>query len=79
MPVADKELQLMVRREIARRQVDTTLLDVYAVHGVVHLRGVLRPLRGTDFDMKVEMGIIEHMLKLKPGVREVIVECSMAS
>ena len=77
MPAADKELQLLVRREIGRRPLDITLLDVHAVHGVVYMTGTIRAVRGANIDLKHEMNIVEHMLKLKPGVRDVVNDCML--
>lgn len=74
MPAEDIEMRRMALREINKRRVDTTLLDVHAIHGVIYIRGVVRRLRGYDFDLKAEMEIIRRILHQKPGVRDVVIE-----
>ncbi len=72
-----KELQLMVRREMARRPLDTSMVDMYANHGVVYLRGSVRPVRGHDIDLQHEVTILMTVLKQKPGIRDVISELQL--
>jgi len=77
MPAEDKEMTRMVQREIARRYVDTRGVDVKAIHGVVYLRGVVRPLRGVNVDIQQEIEIIERILRNKPGIRDVVNEMTI--
>ncbi len=77
MPAEDKEMTRMVQREIGRRRVDASMVDVKAIHGVVYLRGVLRPLRGMAIDLTQEVELIERILRNKPGVRDVINEMTI--
>jgi hypothetical protein len=74
MPVEDKEMTRMVQREIGRRSVDASMVDVKVTHGVVFLRGTIRRLRGHDIDMKEELQIISRVLRQKQGIREVHTE-----
>ena len=69
-----KEMQLLVRREMARRPIDTSMVDVYVTHGVVYLRGTIRPVRGHDIDLQQEITILMSVLKQKQGIRDVINE-----
>jgi len=69
-----KEMQLLVRRELARRPIDCSMVDVYVTHGVVYLRGTIRPVRGHDIDLQQEISILMSVLKQKQGIREVINE-----
>jgi hypothetical protein len=65
----------MVRGQIARRYVDTSMLDVRVSHGIVHLTGVIRALRThKDMDLKKEMDVISTILKGKSGIRDVVWE-----
>lgn len=67
----------MVRSQLGRRYVDTSLLNVRVSHGVVHFSGVLRPLRThASMDLAKEMELISTMLRAKPGIREVIWDVS---
>jgi hypothetical protein len=69
-----KEMQLLVRRELARRPIDCSMVDVYVTHGIVYLRGTVRPLRGHDIDLQAEISHLQTILKQKQGVRDVISE-----
>jgi hypothetical protein len=72
-----KELQLLVRREMARRPIDSSMVDVYANHGIVYLRGTVRPVRGQHIDLQHEVTILMTILKQKPGIRDVISELQL--
>jgi hypothetical protein len=76
MPVEDAEMTRMVRREISRRYVDTSSMDVRVMHGIVYLRGWVDQLRGHNVhvDLQEEMELIHRILIQKPGIRDVIIE-----
>jgi hypothetical protein len=77
VPVEDAEMTRMVRREISRRYVDASSLDVRVMHGVVYLRGWVERLHGAhhqDVDLKEEMEMIHRILVQRPGIRDVVVE-----
>lgn len=75
MPIEDVEMTRMVRKEISRRYIDSTQLEVRVMHGVVYLRGTIKSLRShADIDPKDEISIIERILRQRPGIREVISE-----
>ena len=44
MATDQKQLQMLVRREMARRPIDCSLVDVYCSHGVIYLRGTTEGL-----------------------------------
>lgn len=72
MPVADKDLAIRCRREFIRRQgLDSTLIEVSAIQGVVTIRGELRPVRGQDIDLQHELEVIMQSIRRIPGVRDV--------
>ncbi len=69
----DASLTKMVRSQIARRYIDSTLLDIRVSHGLVTLRGVIRTLRtAPDVELQKEMEVISTILRQKPGIREVV-------
>lgn len=74
MAKEQKEMQLLVRREMARRPLDTSMVDVYVTHGVVYLRGTVRAMRGHDIDLQHEITILQTILKQKSGIRDVVSE-----
>jgi hypothetical protein len=69
-----KQLQLMVRREMARRPLDCSTVDVYCSHGVIYLRGTVRPMRGHSIDLNQEITTLMTILRQKTGIRDVINE-----
>jgi hypothetical protein len=62
----------MVQREISKRNIDISMLDVHVHHGVVYLRGTVKKSRGQNIDMKHEFSIISHILRGCPGIRDVV-------
>ncbi|MCS7064906.1 MAG: hypothetical protein NZL85_01385 [Fimbriimonadales bacterium] len=77
MPIEDVEQRRMVLREINKRRIDTSLMDVHVIHGVVYIRGVVRPLRGQPVDLNQELEIIRRILRQKPGIRDVIIDVTI--
>jgi hypothetical protein len=77
MSVEDATQSRAVMREISKRPIDSTLLNVHVSHGVVYLRGVARKLRNVETDMEQEMQIICRILRQTPGIREVINEVTI--
>jgi len=74
MAKEQKEMQLLVRREMARRPLDTSMVQVSVSHGVIYLRGTLRAVRGHDLDLEHEINILQTILKQKAGIRDVVSE-----
>lgn len=75
MAVEDAAMTRMVQRELGRRYVDSSRLDVRVTHGVCYLRGVLEKLRFyPEVDLEYEAELIRKLLRQKPGIREVIWE-----
>jgi osmotically-inducible protein OsmY len=69
-----KQMQMVVRREMARRPLDCSMVEVYVTHGVVYLRGTVRAVRGHDIDVKQEVTHLMTVLKQKSGIRDVVSE-----
>jgi len=76
MPVEDVEMVRAVRREMARRCLDTGETHVCCMRGVVHLTGRVRPLRGHEEEFEEEINTLYRVLKQRPGVRDVCLEFS---
>ena len=70
----DAQHTRMVQRELNKRNIDISLMDVHVHHGIVYLRGTVRKARGMDIDLEREMGIICQILRQRPGIREIINE-----
>jgi hypothetical protein len=69
----DAALTKLVRSQVARRYIDSSLLDIRVMHGLVTMRGVIRVLRtNPDIDLQKEMDTISTILRQKPGIRDVV-------
>ena len=67
------EAMKKVRAQLTRRYIDTSNLNVTISGGNVHLSGAIRKLRAhPHVDLHHEMDQITMLLKLIPGVREVV-------
>ena len=77
MPAEDSSMTRLVQREVSRRYIDATRLDVKAIHGVIYLRGSIARIRGHDVDLKKELEIIHRVLRGKSGIRDVIIDVTI--
>ena len=71
----DVAMTKAVRREFNRRKLDMTLADVRVSHGVVYVRGTIKAMRGGAEDPKEECALIARILRTRPEIRDVIIEC----
>ncbi|MEN6357078.1 MAG: hypothetical protein ABFD83_08355 [Armatimonadota bacterium] len=80
MTVVDSAMTREVMRDISKRSaLDLGSLDVHVMHGIIYLRGRLEKLRGgDDMDLHAELHMIVKLLRLKPGIRDVICEVEVA-
>lgn len=78
MSLQDATVTKMAQREITRRAIDTSRLDVRCCHGVIHVGGMVAKIHGHEVDLKHELEIVARSLRGRPGVRDVIidVDCS---
>jgi hypothetical protein len=74
MSTDQKQMQMMVRRELARRPLDGSMVQISVTHGVVYLRGTIRAMRGHDIDVLQEIAILSTVLRQRAGVRDVVSE-----
>lgn len=78
MAVGDAECTRMVMRELNRRYVDISQLDVRVIHGVVYLRGILKRLRThPEIDLEREAELIRKILRQRPEVRGIVWEVAV--
>ncbi len=77
MQVADVEMVRAIRRELARYPIDTSETIVSCNHGVIHLNGRVRPVRGHEDEFNTEVHTIQKVLRQRQGIREVIVEWTL--
>ncbi len=80
LSVVDSAMTREVLRDISKRPVDISQLNVHVTRGVVHLQGRVDKLRGATYhemDLHEEMNIIVRLLKQKPGIRDVCCEVEL--
>jgi hypothetical protein len=77
MSVEDAHQTRQVQREVSRRCIDATRMDIHVSHGVVYLRGIASKMRGHDIDIAHELQIICHILRARPEIRDVINEVTI--
>jgi len=67
----------VARAELSKRGIDTLRADVRVMHGVLHLRGLISAMAGCHIeDIKTEVEHAAHILRQKPEISEVILECT---
>ncbi len=68
------EQSRLVRREMGRHSVDCGEVQVSVVHGVIHLHGRVRPMRGHEANFEAEVTALLKSLRQRSGVRDVITD-----
>ncbi len=72
MSLADTRLRRDLLREVAKRPLELSAIDVKVVAAVVYLTGELKPVRGEQFDRRKEMQTIEEIILAFKGVRGLV-------
>lgn len=68
------------RAVLAKRGIDITQADLRCMHGVLYIRGTVKPYRGSAItDLRSEMELIGKVLRQKPEIRDVVIECLFRS
>lgn len=67
--------QRIARSEFARRGVDVSRADLYVMHGILYMRGEVKPMpKSMIVDMNAEMGIITKILRQQPEIRDIVLD-----
>lgn len=74
----NREMCNDIRREFARHSVNTSEVQVNTSHGVIHLYGRVRPMRGKETTFESDITNLLKALRQRSGVRDVIVEWTLA-
>ncbi len=78
MALEDAQNTRAVQRELCRRYVDASQIDVRVIHGVCYLRGVMAKLRShPEVDLEHETEIIQRLLRQHAGIRDVVWDVRM--
>ena len=79
MSIVDSAMTREVLRDISKRQLDISNLDVHVMHGVIYLRGRLEKVRGNDdMDLREELHLVLKLLRQKQGIRDIVCEVEVA-
>lgn len=63
------------RSEFSRRCIDISRADVRMMHGVLQVRGEVRPGPNCTFtDLKTEMELVARVLRTKAEIRDVVLD-----
>jgi hypothetical protein len=80
MPEEDARTLRSVHRELIRRNVDTSQLDIRIIHGVCYMRGEVHRLRThPEVDLEMETELIRRLVRAQPGVRDLVWEVKAAA
>ncbi len=80
MPVEDARTLRSVQRELVKRYVDCSRLDIRIMHGVCYMRGEVYRLRThPEIDLDSEIELIRRLVRSQDGVRELIWEVKPAA
>ncbi len=68
------------RSELSRRGIDTTQADLRVMHGVCYIRGSLRAMQTANItDLRSEIEKIGKILRTKPEIKDVVIDCTFRS
>ncbi|MCW5938652.1 MAG: hypothetical protein KF884_06110 [Fimbriimonadaceae bacterium] len=65
-----------LRSELGRRFVDVGQADVRVSHGVAYIRGVVKPIKGGNPNVKESIDTVIKVIRQKGLVRDVVVDCA---
>ena len=66
----------VARAEMSKRGIDTMRADIRVMHGVLYIRGTIVAMPSSSItDIQHEVEHLAHILRQKPEIREVIVDC----
>ena len=79
MSVVDSAMTREVLRDISKRPLDISQLNVHVTQGIVYLGGRVDKLRDyhLEVDLPEEMNMIVRLLKQKAGIRDVTCEVEL--
>ena len=76
MPLEDKESRLRIMREIAKYDMDTSLMNVRVINSVVYIDGRVSPMRsaGAPTNLKKVFEKLEETFRMMRGINDVVIE-----
>lgn len=82
MPIEDKQARRRAEREVAKHDIDNTLMTVSVINQVCYLGGRvsrLRGPRGKGVDLEKAMNDLMEAIESLPDIKDVVNDCTYAS
>ena len=79
MPTEDKCQAMKIRRLLAKKECDMSLVEIACRGGMVHLSGTLRKPRGYvgGMDLHEELASIQQLIRRIDGIRDVTADVTI--
>ncbi len=77
MPLEDKQARRLVERELAKHNIDATMLTVAVINKICYIGGrvsVLRGIMGRNVDLRREMQLICEAAGAIRGINDVVMD-----
>ena len=76
MPLEDKETRLRIMREIAKYDMDTSLMNCRVINGVVYIDGRVSPMRsaGAPDNLRKVFEHLEDTFRMMRDINDVVIE-----
>ena len=76
MPLEDKATRLRVMREIAKYDMDTSLMNCRVINGVVYIDGRVSPMRSPNAptDLRKVFSQLEDTFRMMRDINDVVIE-----
>ena len=81
MPLEDKETRLRIMREIAKYDMDTSLMNVSVINGVVYIDGRVSPMRTPNApeDLEKTFQKLEETFLMMRDINDVVIDLAFDS
>ncbi|MGI5819399.1 MAG: hypothetical protein ACOX9R_15025 [Armatimonadota bacterium] len=78
MPLEDKETRLRIMREIAKYDMDTSLMNCSVINGVVYIDGRVSPMRsaGAPENLRKVFEKLEETFMMMRDINDVVIDVS---
>ena len=64
------------RTEFSKRGIEIGRADLRMTHGTLHIKGTISVMRGAVVkDLKAEVELIGRVLRQKPDIKDVVIDC----
>lgn len=79
MPLEDKQTRLRIMREVAKYDMDTSLLNVRVINGVVYMDGRVSPMRTPNAprDLSKVLEKLKETFEMMRDINDVVIEVAI--